>query len=450
MMLRGPGWKRSRRLYLPLLGLAILFGVAALPPNPLSSISPAEAATSNILWSSGMEGGDLLEWSAGGGGGVFNSGTGMATASTDVAHSGSYSAKLSITGANGASQATRLHRWYESSNNPEAYYSGWYYFPRNYSPAAWWIVFQWKSKLSETDNDPTFTLGVDNRPNGEMNFYLYSKLNDRSFTQTAKNIPVGQWVHIEAYYKQAVDNTGRVTIWQDGVQILDATGVRTRRAGDNIRWGMTNYSDNLTPPDATIYVDDAAISTTRLGTGGSGQASTSPTQPAPTAPAPTALAPAAPAPSAGQERLVNGGFESGVANWYLPTWFSSVARVVSGNARSGSKALQFKGSSTGPFVRQDVPASSGQRVAFSGWVNVPQLSSGSTLVVELAARHRYNYTLKTFPMAAVSNTTGGWVQVGGSATMPAGTASVRLQLRFPRLNGVAYVDELSLQVSPGS
>ncbi len=133
---------------------------------------------------------------------------------------------------------------------------------------SWWNVFQWKSKTS-TANDPTFTLNVGNRSTGEMYFYLYNHLASRSYGQSTMNIPVGRWFQVEAFYSQAADNTGQVTFWQDGTKILDVTGVQTRRSGDQIQWSVDNYTDNLNPPNATLYVDDAAISLTRLGPGGS-------------------------------------------------------------------------------------------------------------------------------------------------------------------------------------
>ena len=241
--------------------------------------TPAQAAPT-LLWAGDAEEASLSDWTSSGGG-IFNTGTGNASASTDFARSGSYSAKMSITNASGASQAVRLFRWAESRTNPEAYYSAWYYFPQDYSGMNWWNVFQFKSKLSDTVNDPTFTLNVGNR-SGQMFFYLYDHLNgniNRGWSSTA--IPVGRWFHLEAFYKQAADNTGRVTFWQDGVQILDLSGVSTRRSGDEIHWSLTNYTDNISPSSATIYVDDAAISTARLSEASSPTATAKPTSPSP-------------------------------------------------------------------------------------------------------------------------------------------------------------------------
>jgi hypothetical protein len=263
---------------LPLAGLGVTLLLILVT---LSSACTSDAS-GTVLWSSGFESGDLSEWTRGNGGGVENSGTGTVSVSTDVAHSGRYSGKLAIANATNQTQAARLFRWGESENSPQAYYSVWYYFPREYSGMIWWNVFQWKSKLSSTVNDPLWILNVDTRSDGSMYFYLYDWINRRAYSQRVMNIPVGRWFQVEAYYQQATDNTGRVTFWQDGTQIFDLSGIVTKRPGDEIDWSVTNYTDNIDPPDAVIYVDDAAISTVRLGTGDTGapaQAKAEPTPP---------------------------------------------------------------------------------------------------------------------------------------------------------------------------
>jgi hypothetical protein len=262
-----PGGLRPVALYL----LYFLVLSLALLAQPAASSAQAAPA---ILWSAGHEKGDMSEWSNGGG--IFNSGTGVASASTDFARSGAYSTKMTITNASGASQAVRLFRWAESRANPDAYYSTWYYFPQSFSGMRWWNIFQFKSKLSESVNDPTFVLNVTNR-DGAMYLYLYDHLNGNVNRGTSSvAIPVGRWFHLEVFYKQAANNTGRVTVWQDGVQILDASGIPTRRSGDEVHWSLANYTDNISPSTATIYADDAAISTSRLGPGSQAQEVTYP------------------------------------------------------------------------------------------------------------------------------------------------------------------------------
>jgi Polysaccharide lyase len=237
-------------------------GPAASPPS------------GTVLWSADMETSDLSQWSLpdgpGGpnaGGGVFDSGTSVASVdAVSVAHSGLHSAKLYINTLNSPGVSTsgaRLFRWLEPQTHSDLYYSVWYYFPQRYTPNAnppWWNVFQWKSKRGET-SDPFFALNVGNRSDGSMYVYLYDQNAKASYSQTIKNIPIGQWFHIEAFYKCAGDKTGHVTFWQDGTQLFDVSKAQTRYADGNCSWSVNNYAASLNPPTATIYVDDAAICT---------------------------------------------------------------------------------------------------------------------------------------------------------------------------------------------
>jgi hypothetical protein len=227
---------------------------------------------SQVLWSAGMETGDLSQWAEPGslrgpeaGGGVFNSGSASATSSSEVAHRGAYSAKLTIN--TGVESGVRLFRWKEPQENAELYYSAWYYIPRVYEPALYWNVFQWKSKHSVDGReqvDPFFALNIGNQcdaSSSPMCFYLYDGHARVSYAQASPSapIPTARWIHVEAYYRCAGDNSGRVAFWQDGAQILDVRNVQTRYADGDCAWSVNNYSNRLTPSPATIYVDDAAI-----------------------------------------------------------------------------------------------------------------------------------------------------------------------------------------------
>ncbi len=230
--------------------------------------SDANAADSGgILWSAGMEPGTLQEWALEECGGKYNSGVANTEASQEHAHSGSWSARLTISVPGSSASGTRLFRWCEAQQHPQLYYRVWLYFPQQYTVPNWWNVFQWKSKVSESVNDPFFILNVDNRQDGTMYFYLYDWQQHVSHSQAVMNIPVGQWTQVEAFYQCAADTTGRVTVWQDGKLLFDVSNVRTRYGNGDCEWSVNNYSNALVPADATVYADDAAISMTRIGEG---------------------------------------------------------------------------------------------------------------------------------------------------------------------------------------
>jgi hypothetical protein len=255
---------------------AILGGCTGYTANT-NGVPPA-----GVLWSADMETGDLSQWSApiagpasslGPGGAIENSGIAATMASTDFAHSGKYSAKLTITTPDTPTSGARLFRWAEPQKYAQLYYSVWYYIPQSYTPSLFWNVLQWKSKhlvSGVMTSDPFFTLEVGALPTGEMYFYLGDDHSNVTYQQAPQNvmfIPVGRWFNVEAFYQCDGAGAGRVTIWQDGTQLWDVQNVDTRYADGDCQWSVNNYSSGLTPATATIYIDDAAISTAPIQSG---------------------------------------------------------------------------------------------------------------------------------------------------------------------------------------
>jgi len=232
------------------------------------------------VWSADHETGDLSQWYVGDGGGEFNSGRAEASASQDVAHSGRYSAKLTIeTPSVPMTSGVRLFRWRESHALTEACYSAWFYFPRRYNAPIWWNIFAFKSRTGNSTNDAFWSLEIGNRLQGPMFAYLnwweglpvdgpqQGQHGGRSFDQRVKDVPVGEWTHFEVYLRQSSAFDGRIIVWQDGVELFDVDKVRTRYPAPNgaNEWLLANYSDIITPDPATIYVDDAAITMAGFG-----------------------------------------------------------------------------------------------------------------------------------------------------------------------------------------
>src|SRR5438045_9745854 len=122
-----------RRPRIPLALLALL----ALPAcNPQLNLG------NSILWSARHESGELSEWTEGGKGGTAADmpDTSLAV-STDFAHTGQYSVKLT----NGAvSMSETAHLWRQDDYPPEAYYSAGLYLPRAYQTTADWSLGQFQ------------------------------------------------------------------------------------------------------------------------------------------------------------------------------------------------------------------------------------------------------------------------------------------------------------------
>ena len=264
--------------------------VETLPPNLKQS----------ILWSTGHERGTLYDWDFGddpnAGGGIFNTGEPEAAARvvSFPVHSGNFAASAWISNAfraQNGNRAVRLMRWTDTHwfkggtyFPDEAYYSTWIYFPEAFNPnkyapwdpgdGGWWNIFQFKCDDAFGVSQPICALNVDHDDaTGEMSLYLYSKYNaPYSFGQSGGGVtlPVRQWIHLEAFYEVSPTNQGRITVWQDGLQILDIPSFQTVLPGGTEKpvWGLGNYTDHIAggavPGTATIYFDDCAVSTKRL------------------------------------------------------------------------------------------------------------------------------------------------------------------------------------------
>jgi len=220
-----------------------------------------------VLWFTDHADGDLSGWSRDDCGGAFLIGGGEASVTADVARSGGYAAALTIRDVAG-DQGASLFRWCESRSHAELYYATWLYFPDTFQDVeSWWNVFQFKSRAPDGRNDAFFVLNVGNDPDGDMHFYLFDWQERLAYEQTVATLPVGSWVHLEVRYLSASDGDGSLTVWQDGVALFDLDGVNTRYPDGTTEWSVNNFAAGIAPDPATIYVDDAAISTERIGPG---------------------------------------------------------------------------------------------------------------------------------------------------------------------------------------
>jgi hypothetical protein len=232
----------------------------------------ATPPTGGAIWTGDMEEGDTGDWWApaparvegNNCGGEYNNAPASSQAESSVAHSGRYGVQLRVPDMNtGSSRGARLVRWCEPRQYEALYYSAWYYIPQRVQVDSWWSIMEWKSNGS---HNAKFMVGVANRPNGNMYLYLGRGQDSGGgmWSQSQLDVPVGRWFQVEAYVRKATDGSGRVTLWQDGVQLIDVTGVATANS-DDLSWAVINYGQYTSPADVTIYADDARISTSRNG-----------------------------------------------------------------------------------------------------------------------------------------------------------------------------------------
>ena len=76
-------------------------------------------------------------------------------------------------------------------------------------------------------------------------------------------VPVSVWFQLEAFYRNAQDDSGRLTIWLDGRTVADVNGPMAPTPW--VEWDVVNVGENLTPSAAVVAIDDCAITLSRVG-----------------------------------------------------------------------------------------------------------------------------------------------------------------------------------------
>lgn len=224
---------------------------------------------SDVLWTARFESGTFAEWTDSGGSADARS-PNTIQVSTQLAHEGGFSAKLAVsTPTAGAQQSASFAL---SGVLPdEAYYSAWYYLPSRVSVGVFWILMKFRVRRVATDastDDELYDLNLKTLPSGDMSLRLYSHRpgGDVPLDVPDPIVPVGRWFQIEAFYRNVPDATARITFWLDEQRIVDVAGRPTGAVSSSwVGWNVCSIAENLNPAAADLYVDDVAVSRTRVG-----------------------------------------------------------------------------------------------------------------------------------------------------------------------------------------
>lgn len=191
----------------------------------------------------------------------FATGSGSFAIVTSPVHSGHYAAAFTVSadGDGGGAQA----RCVQQGVFPNAaYYGAWYYVPEAAVNGGLWNLFHFQSAVAD-GGQPLHGLWdvslANSSDGGGLQATLFDFLPHAAPTLgNVPPIPIGQWFHLELYFRRAKTATGEITLWQDGVKAADLTGLVT----DDADWGqfyVGNLATALLPPASTVYVDDVTI-----------------------------------------------------------------------------------------------------------------------------------------------------------------------------------------------
>lgn len=246
--------------------------IAAIVAGCLSACGGNIDVGSDVLWTARFEGGTFEEWTGiPGGSADTSSATGSIDVSGDHAHAGLFAAKLVIEAPSGAGpQSAGMSR--RGSLPAEGYYSAWYYLPLTVQVGQYWVIFKFRRRGVVDDpssESELFDLGLGNDANGEMTLQLFDHRVGAVVPLQVPElvVPIGVWFQLEAYYRNASDSTGALSVWFDGNPIVDLEGITTSPT-PWVEWDVVSLGNTLTPTEATLFADDCALSRRRVGPGG--------------------------------------------------------------------------------------------------------------------------------------------------------------------------------------
>jgi hypothetical protein len=217
-----------------------------------------------LLWWTDHETGNLSDWlDKSPPGGFVLPGNSQVVVTQDVAHSGSHSLLIE--------DESPTHRDYALAARsgplpPGVYASAWYFLPVALHPVSYWWFVLYRSRhppyelLSFRDE---IRLSFTTRADGSLGTVLVGEEFGTILPLVDRKIEVGRWFHIETYLRATDGPDGEFDAWQDGELTFHVTGrmMETTWA----EWMTGGVADGLTSAASRLYIDDAAISTERLG-----------------------------------------------------------------------------------------------------------------------------------------------------------------------------------------
>ncbi len=240
--------------------------------EPMDAAEPVDGL-GTVMWSASFETGDFSEY-FGDNDDEVQQGcqitvNGTMTVSAEQAHSGTHSAKISISSANGAGPYVYLYRNCANSPNvmPDAYYGAWLYIPIAYHVGNYWNLVHFIVSPNRDRFGSSYAWDVDLQSDdaGDLTLYVFDFIHQRRTDQPNPiAVQPGQWFHLEVFLHLASDTTGRLVVWQNGRLIIDAQNLMTS-ATQFIQWAFGSASSDITPSPADLYIDDVTVSTARVG-----------------------------------------------------------------------------------------------------------------------------------------------------------------------------------------
>lgn len=219
-----------------------------------------------FLWWTDHESGNLSDWSANDGGYTWSAENGSLDIVTTPTRSGRFAlaAKVVSPDSDNPSSALASRR---GTMPTEAFYSAWFYVPESIQDTDYWLFYKFRSRTVDGDStSPVDLWDLNLKPGGAtgMGVRLYRHDTGDEPELAPSDVPIAQWFQIEAFLRAVDDDSGRLSVWLDGVKVFDVID-RPTVPSSFVEWSVGGVTESILPTTATLFVDDAAITTQRLG-----------------------------------------------------------------------------------------------------------------------------------------------------------------------------------------
>jgi len=229
---------------------------------------------SDLIWSADQETGSLEPWTRAGQGRANEPRTPDDEASsiepsTEAAHSGSYSIKL-VNPTGWAQDYDGPELYHALGAEADAYYSAWFLLPEDYKIEPHLTLLRLRSR-DPAGGEPLNGEELQLRSLSSGGYVLQVFSNHSNFLREpiadpAPLVAAKRWFQLEARFEP--QSSGRLRVWLDGVLFYDLTGRPGAPPGNDIALSVCNVAQAAQPSPVIVYVDDAAVSLSRVSPSG--------------------------------------------------------------------------------------------------------------------------------------------------------------------------------------
>jgi hypothetical protein len=223
----------------------------------------------DLLWTADTEAGDLQQWTASDSGGTsLPSADSKIEVTSEQAHHGRHAVKL-VNPAAWDNMDEGPELFHAAGVLADAYYSAWFYLPVDYHIDPSMTLMRLQSR--DVGGSSVFNgeeLQLRSVASGGYVLQVFS--NNAGFlleplADPAPHVDAGRWFQLEARYEP--QSAGRLRVWLDGTLAYDLSN-RPGAHGTELVLGVCNVAELTTPAPAVVYVDDAAVSLSRVSPSG--------------------------------------------------------------------------------------------------------------------------------------------------------------------------------------